>query len=1211
MNRTLNPLCCTLLMCIGNALFSQSNAGVLLRTGGTYFYENIKNYEKTATTGKQEMIDGQYYRLLQFYELPGERRLAEIAENGIELLEYIPNNTYLAAIPLDFKIEKFKQLNLRSIQPISQKIKTSPAIQNEEIPDWAKEKNRVLLKLKFYKNLPHGLVAKYCEADGIKIVATNNVNNFLRVSIPIKNIEKTAALPYVAYLDFIPPPDIPDDLLARSLHRSNVIDSAFPTGRKYNGKGVGVLCRDDGFVGPHIDFKGRIDLSNVDAPNLLLGDHGDGVSGIICGAGNLDPRFKGMATGSDLFVVDYEPDFLDETMALHFTKNVLVTNSSYSNGCNAGYTDVTETVDQQLFQNPTLMHVFSAGNSNNQDCGYDAGDQWGNITGGHKQAKNCITVANLDPDGTLVNTSSRGPAHDGRIKPDIAANGAGQVSTRHGNSYQIFGGTSAAAPGIAGILAQMHQVYREANEGEIADAVLLKSCLLNSTDDLGNIGPDFKFGWGQVNAYRAVLTLEEKRFFKDEVSPGQTKTYQIQIPENVVQARVMVYWSEPEATVLSDKALVNDLDCWMSKNSSVYRPWVLDISPNEEALNSPATRGIDTLNNMEQVAIDNPAAGGYLLNVRGKELPFGAHPYYVVWEFRTEEITLTHPFGGESFSPGDTLRVHWDAEVAATPFAIAYSMDDGENFMEIATVAGDKKMWDWELPANLTRQVFLKITNSGTGFYGQNEVPFSIAPIPQNLEVSRACPDHLEVTWSPVSFASANSNVEYEIFLLGQQFMESMGTTSGLGFHVPTINGNPTLDHWIAIRAVGENGLKSERSVAMLYNSGLKNCAQENDLSILGILSPGTGTLSGCGSFDMPVSITIKNTGTSPQTDISVGYQINNSPAVTETAFGTMQPGQVTNFSFSNQLGINGLEELILKTFTALPTDQAFFNDTKEIQFEVAIYPGTGEILDFAEGFESGVFPPEYFIISNPDERKDWEATQATGSDGQPTTCTFLNNYFYNAPGEEDAFLTVPIDLNDAKKPVLAFDLAYAPYSSNYSDGLRVEISANCGGTFTDIIFEKEGHELGTAASQSSLFSPNNADDWKKESIDLSEYIGYSVVVKFTNINGWGNAIYIDNINVTEEGTPNATGETNTQIKASIAPNPATGFFNLNIWNDKNEVLDIAVLSTQGRIYFYEKTRVSGRQNQLGVDVKNYPPGLYFVEIKGERGNSVLKVVVN
>ena len=66
------------------------------------------------------------------------------------------------------------------------------------------------------------------------------------------------------------------------------------------------------------------------------------------------------------------------------------------------------------------MQTFSAGNSNNQDCGYGAGNQWGNITGGHKIGKNVIATANLNENDGIIGSSSRGPASDGRIKPHFA-----------------------------------------------------------------------------------------------------------------------------------------------------------------------------------------------------------------------------------------------------------------------------------------------------------------------------------------------------------------------------------------------------------------------------------------------------------------------------------------------------------------------------------------------------------------------------------------------------------------------------------------------------------------------------------------------------------------------------------------------------------------------------------------------------------------------
>lgn len=72
----------------------------------------------------------------------------------------------------------------------------------------------------------------------------------------------------------------------------------------------------------------------------------------------------------------------------------------------------------------------------------------------------------------LEASSSRGPSSDGRVKPDICANGAGQLSTDGPNDYQVGGGTSAACPGIAGIVTQLHHAYRELNGGANAEQQL-------------------------------------------------------------------------------------------------------------------------------------------------------------------------------------------------------------------------------------------------------------------------------------------------------------------------------------------------------------------------------------------------------------------------------------------------------------------------------------------------------------------------------------------------------------------------------------------------------------------------------------------------------------------------------------------------------------------------------------------------------------------
>jgi hypothetical protein len=136
---------------------------------------------------------------------------------------------------------------------------------------------------------------------------------------------------------------------------------------------------------------------------------------------------------------------------------------------------LAQLADFQIKNNTSLMHVFSAGNTGNEDCGYGAGQGWGNITGGVKMGKNVLTVANVNNQDKLSSTSSRGPANDGRIKPDISANGDAQFSTQPNNTYAAANGSSAAAPGVAGVLAQLYDAFEDGHPNTFPNSALIKS----------------------------------------------------------------------------------------------------------------------------------------------------------------------------------------------------------------------------------------------------------------------------------------------------------------------------------------------------------------------------------------------------------------------------------------------------------------------------------------------------------------------------------------------------------------------------------------------------------------------------------------------------------------------------------------------------------------------------------------------------------------
>ena len=149
----------------------------------------------------------------------------------------------------------------------------------------------------------------------------------------------------------------------------------------------------------------------------LQESHGDHCSGTIMGAGNLDPKQRGWLM--DLFYILWAILLKTIQTLMHFhclntNYDVVVTSTSYSNSCNAGYTSLARDIDEQNNNYPTLIHIFLLEIMEAllvvMHISGTSGANWGNVTGGHKQAKNVIAVANLTSTSGLANSSSRGPA---------------------------------------------------------------------------------------------------------------------------------------------------------------------------------------------------------------------------------------------------------------------------------------------------------------------------------------------------------------------------------------------------------------------------------------------------------------------------------------------------------------------------------------------------------------------------------------------------------------------------------------------------------------------------------------------------------------------------------------------------------------------------------------------------------------------------------
>ncbi|MEM7655693.1 MAG: S8 family serine peptidase, partial [Bacteroidota bacterium] len=736
-----------------------------LHRGTIQLEANVDQFLQQPDLQKDFQQTGLAYRLIQFQQIPTSAQQRELANAGIKLADYLPEHTYLAVVSPGANLQRLQSAGVRAVYELVQQDRVTTSVWNQDFPPYALEGNEVWLQLALMPDLKASFVRAQLEAMESEVETISIPNRYARVRLPLHRIPDLSTASFLLLADVIQPEGEPEDIRGLSLHRSNVLNGAYNGARDYDGTGVSVAVRDDGTVGPHIDFQGRLD-NGLSTPTA--GTHGDRVAGVVGGFGNRDPTVQGMAPGSFIYAMDYQANFLDSTIGLHNSLGVMVTNSSYSNGCNAGYTVITNIVDGQAYDFPSLLHVFSGGNSNGSDCGYGAGNQWGNVTGGHKMGKNVLTVAALDISDEIAGFSSRGPAHDGRIKPDISGLGVSVRMPSNDNTYTSSGGTSFSAPGLAGISAQLYHAYRELNGGADPTSALIKATMLNTADDLGNVGPDFIFGWGRVNARQAVEVLEGSQYLSSQADQGDSLGFQLTVPANTKEARIMLYWAEEPSTVLTNKALINNLNLQVRDgNGQVQLPWVLDPTPNPANLDAPATNGIDTLNNMEQVILTDPAAGPIDVSVLAPSIPKGPQEFYLVYAFLPDEVHMTYPMGGESFVPGITERVRWDAlgtSPADGTFTLEYSTDGGGSWQVINNnIAASARFYDWPIPNLVNGEVRMRISRGGLS--SSSVVDFSIVGQPQNLTLEQVCPTSLTFSWDAVAGAS-----EYEIFLLGEKY---------------------------------------------------------------------------------------------------------------------------------------------------------------------------------------------------------------------------------------------------------------------------------------------------------------------------------------------------------------------------------------------------------------------------------------------------------
>ncbi|WP_417351523.1 S8 family serine peptidase [Flavobacterium alkalisoli] len=324
----------------------------------------------------------------------------------------------------------------------------------------------------------------------------------------------------------------------------------------YTGEGMIIAVMDSGF--PGVDTAQP--FQNLFDNNLILGGYNfvDGSNDIYTAdnhgtyvlstmGGFVEGALVGTAPNASyyLFITEdtssenpVEESYWVEAAEVADSLGVDVINTSlgYYNYDNPNYNYPYESVNGQtafmtrgadIAFSRGMIVVISAGNNGNN------ADPYIEIPA---DAFNVLTVGSVSYDEARSYFSSIGPTGDGRIKPDVMAQGSAAIFAKPDGTITFGNGTSFSSPITAGLVTCLWQAFPEKTNTEIMDLVK------GSADRFTN--PDFEYGYGIPDFAFALNELTVKEVAKTDfiLYPNPAKdVINIAFPDDFGQASITIY----------------------------------------------------------------------------------------------------------------------------------------------------------------------------------------------------------------------------------------------------------------------------------------------------------------------------------------------------------------------------------------------------------------------------------------------------------------------------------------------------------------------------------------------------------------------------------------------------------------------------------------------------------------------------------------------
>jgi len=485
---------------------------------------------------------------------------------------------------------------------------------------------------------------------------------------------------------------------------------------------------------------------------------------------------------------------------------------------------------------------------------------------------------------------------------------------------------------------------------------------------------------------------------------------------------------------------------------------------------------------------------------------------------------------------------------------------------------------------SITNTVDIVVTVTAPAVWNPSNTVMQLAMIERNITFTSAPGSNGETVFHNVMRKMIPSPTGTAVVASNFNAANGTQTFTFSGIAIPTYIYNP---NEIGFVAWVQNNTTKE-----VYQAGYSAPIPLPNYGVVASVNAATYT---CGTSLTGAVAVLNNNGANTITSATVNYKIDNGTVQTAPFNGNLTVGSTSNFTIPTTTTTSGAHTLSVY----LTNINGSGSTTPMGQFTtsfatISVTPITS---NFYQDFMSSAFPYANYFVTSPQSNNWVRSTASSGS-------IKYDAYTFPAGSVGEVYLA-PVNLSSISNPSLSFAVAHREYAAAYADVLDVEVSTNCGQTWTNI-YSKAGAQLSNAGGTyvTTAFTPVAAN-WRVEYVNIANFASANnALFKFKATSDYGNNIYVDNINI---GT--ASIEALTETSFNVYPNPASDLVNIS-FEGENTDYSISLMDIQGRVISSREIANASGEQVVSFSTENVAKGSYIVTVTSNGAITTKNVVI-